>query len=86
MNISRFSGADLITSNEREARISSCNHEVGFVVLAEQLHINSKPENILLKTGEEGLLKHDAYRNKESKSWLTDCVDSLNSALGCGCR
>ena len=44
------------------------------MVLAEKLRINSKAKNILLKMGEEGLLIHEAYRNEESESWLTDCI------------
>ena len=69
MNISRFSDADLITPTEREARISSRNHEDGLMVLAEQLRINSKAKNILLKMDEEDLLIH-----------ASDRVGAMNSA------
>ena len=49
------------------------------MVLVEQLHINSKAKNILLKMGEEVLLIHAADRNEESESWLTDRVGAQNS-------
>jgi|TARA_B100000959_G_scaffold270882_1_gene318337 hypothetical protein len=52
----------LITPTEREARISTRNHEDGLMVLAEKLHINSKAKNILLKMGEECLLIHASAR------------------------
>ena len=48
----------MITPTEREARISSRNDEVGFVVLTERLRINSKAKNILFKMGKEGQLIH----------------------------
>ena len=79
-DISRFSGAELITPTEREARISMRNHEDGLVVLAEQLRLNSKAKNVLLKMGEEGLLIHAADHNSECGSWVTDRVGALNTA------
>jgi rfaE bifunctional protein kinase chain/domain len=76
-DISRFKGVDLITPTEREARISTRNHEDGLVVLAEQLRIESMAKNVLLKMGEEGVLIHAA--NEERADWLTDRVEALNS-------
>ena len=78
-NISRFTGMDIITPTEREARISLNNYEDGLVVLAEQLRQNSNSKNILLKLGEEGLLIH-ANNTKDGESWLTDRVNALNLA------
>ena len=77
-DISRFSGMDLITPTEREARISTRNREDGLVVLAEQLRQQAAANNVLLKLGEEGLLIHAGMDKRDG--WLTDRVDALNSA------
>ena len=77
-DISRFSGMDLITPTEREARISTRNREDGLVVLAEQLRQKAVADNILLKLGEEGLLIHAG--SGKCDDWLTDRVEALNSA------
>jgi rfaE bifunctional protein kinase chain/domain len=77
-DISRFKGMDLLTPTEREARISTRNHEDGLVVLAEALRHQSGAKNILLKLGEEGLLIHADSGSAES--WLTDRVGALNAA------
>lgn len=77
-DISRFLGMDLLSPTEREARISTRNHEDGLVVLAEQLRQQASARNILLKLGEEGLLIHAG--NEKADGWLTDRVDALNSA------
>ena len=71
----------MITPTEREVRISKRNHENGLVVLAEQLRINSKAKNILLKMGKENLLIHATDLNEESESWLTNRAEALNSAI-----
>ena len=81
-DISRFKGMDLLTPTEREARISTRNHEDGLVVLAELLRHQSETQNILLKLGEEGLLIH-AGNDKaigQTDDWLTDRVGALNTA------
>jgi rfaE bifunctional protein kinase chain/domain len=77
-DISRFPGMTLLTPTEREARISTRNHEDGLVILAEALRRQSTAKNILLKLGEEGLLIHAGIG--ESNDWLTDRVSALNSA------
>lgn len=77
-DISRFQGMDLLTPTEREARISTRNHEDGLVVLAEALRHQSSAQNILLKLGEEGLLIHAG--NGKADDWLTDRVGALNTA------
>lgn len=75
-DIARFYGMDLITPTEREARISARNHEDGLVVLAEELRLLSKANNVLLKLGEEGVLIHAG----DNDDWLTDRVSALNSS------
>lgn len=77
-DISRFKGMDLLTPTEREARISTRNHEDGLVILAEQLRQQASAQNVLLKLGEEGLLIH-AGKGK-GNDWLTDRIGALNSA------
>ena len=77
-DISRFHGMALLTPTEREARISTRNHEDGLVVLAEALRRQSSAKSILLKLGEEGLLIHAGMG--EDNDWLTDRVSALNSA------
>lgn len=77
-DISRFKNMCLITPTEREARISSRNHEDGLVVLAEQLRQQSGAKNILLKLGEEGMLIHATSDNPAE--WLTDRISALNMA------
>ena len=81
-DISRFRGMDLLTPTEREARISTRNHENGLVVLAESLRHQSSAHNVLLKLGEEGLLIHAGNDQMlgQANDWLTDRVDALNSA------
>jgi bifunctional ADP-heptose synthase (sugar kinase/adenylyltransferase) len=76
-DISRFTGMNLITPTEREARIAVRNHEDGLVVLAEQLRQQAQAHNVLLKMGEEGLLIH-ALSGDEA-GIMTDQVPALNS-------
>jgi rfaE bifunctional protein kinase chain/domain len=77
-DISRFQGMALLTPTEREARISTRNHEDGLVVLAEALRRQSSAKSILLKLGEEGLLIHAGIG--ADSDWLTDRVSALNTA------
>lgn len=77
-DIGRFKGMDLLTPTEREARISTRNHEDGLVVLADKLREQSNAKNILLKLGEEGLLIHAG--NVQTRDCSTDKVEALNSA------
>ena len=76
-DISRFKNMDLLTPTEREARISTRNHEDGLVILAELLRQEASAKNILLKLGEEGLLVHT--KNKQDHEWATDRISNLNS-------
>jgi len=77
-DISRFQGMALLTPTEREARISTRNHQDGLVVLAEALRCQSSAKSILLKLGEEGLLIHAGIG--ADNDWLTDRVSALNTA------
>ena len=77
-DIIRFRGMDLITPTEREARISTRNHEEGIVVMAEQLRKQALANNILIKLGEEGVLVHAG--ETVSHFGLDDRISALNSA------
>ena len=77
-DISRFNNMDLITPTEREARISTRNHEDGLVILAEALKKQANAKNIILKLGEEGILIHADINEKSN--WLTDKVKALHKS------
>ena len=76
-DISRFRGVNLITPTEREARISSRNHEDGLVVLVQQLKKLSSTDNIFLKMGEEGMF---IYSGDTNGNELTDSISALNTS------
>ena len=76
-DISRFRGVNLITPTEREARISSSNHEDGLVVLVQQLKKLSSTDNIFLKMGEEGMF---IYSGDTNGNELTDSISALNTS------
>jgi rfaE bifunctional protein kinase chain/domain len=76
-DISRFKGMDLITPTEREARISTKNHEDGLVILAQSLRHQASARNVLLKMGEEGVLVH--ADGGAADKFLTDQVPALNA-------
>jgi rfaE bifunctional protein kinase chain/domain len=80
-DISRFTGMDLITPTEREARIATRNQEDGLVVLAEKLRQQAQAKSVLLKMGEEGLLIHSWYETFESpdSGIMTDQLPAMNS-------
>jgi len=76
-DISRFKNMNLITPTEREARISTRNHEDGLVVLADKLRLQANAENIILKMGEEGLIIH--INKDETNNLFTDRINALNN-------
>lgn len=77
-DVSRFKGMDLLTPTEREARISTRDHESGLVVLAEKLSSQAAARNVLLKLGEEGVLIHSVKAQEIDVQ--TDRLPALNSA------
>jgi bifunctional ADP-heptose synthase (sugar kinase/adenylyltransferase) len=77
-NVSRFTGAALITPTEREARIALGNYEDGLVVIAETLRQRASAENIAITLGAEGVLIH--AKISEKGQWLTDRLEALNTA------
>lgn len=77
-DVSRFSGMDLLTPTEREARISTHNHEDGLIVLAEKLRKQARARNLLLKLGSEGILIHADL--SETNHWQTDQLPAFGLA------
>lgn len=75
-DVSRFRGMTLLTPTEREARISTHNHEDGLVVLAEALRRQASARNVLLKLGSEGVLVHAEL--SQNNQWLTDRLPAFS--------
>ena len=75
-DVSRFRGMNLLTPTEREARISTHNHEDGLVVLAEKLRVQAQARNVLLKLGSEGILIH--AETSETDQWHTDRLPAFS--------
>ena len=69
---------NLLTPTEREARISTHNHEDGLVVLAEKLGRQADARNLFVKLGSEGLLIHAEL--SESSQWHTDRLPAFSLA------
>lgn len=86
-NIARFKNTLLTTPTEYEIRASFGDSESGLVVLANKLIEKSKPENVLITLGSDGLLVHSP--NVSDKSELqTDRIPALSPSSvdtsGCG--
>lgn len=76
-SLSKFSGCDLITPTEREARLETKDETSGLVVLAEKLRTTVGARSILLKLGEAGLFLHGF--DEESGAYIeNDQVPALN--------
>ena len=55
-NLSKFSGAFLVTPTEREARVELRDQSSGLVILLDELREFLKARNVLLKLGPDGIL------------------------------
>ena len=55
-NLSKFSGAFLVTPTEREARVELRDQSSGLVILLDELREYLKARNVLLKLGPDGIL------------------------------
>jgi rfaE bifunctional protein kinase chain/domain len=75
-DVTRFTGMDLLTPTEHEARVSLRNQQDGLVVLAEKLREASAARNIILKLGAEGAL---LFLEGADGSLHTDRLPELNS-------
>ena len=76
-NIGRFSGMQLVTPTEREARLAIGNHSAGLVQLASELQNKSDAENILMTLGSEGIFIQTKTRN-DVNGLITDKLPALN--------
>ncbi len=77
-DVSRFRGMMMLTPTEREARISTHNHEDGLVVLAERLRRQARAKNLLLKLGAEGVFVHAEL--SETNEWRTDQLPAFSAS------
>lgn len=75
-DISRFTGMDLITPTEYEARVAMRNFEDGLVVLADQLRDKARAGTVLMTLAEDGLFIRGA---SDSSPATTDRVPALNA-------
>lgn len=77
-DVSRFTGMELLTPTEREARIAVRDFHSGLVILAENLRKKADARNVLITLGSEGLLIH--AEDKQNNSWQTDRIPAFNTA------
>jgi len=75
-DISRFSGATLITPTEHEARIALRNQSDGLVVVAYALGSMVGADHVLLTLGVEGTLVNSSVGG----GWTTDRLPALNDS------
>ena len=76
-DISRFKDMLFITPTEREARLAMQDFNSGLVVLAENLRIKSKTQNLFMTLGDEGILVH--AETTEENRWHTDKLPAFNN-------
>jgi len=77
-DVSRFTGMELLTPTEREARLAVRDFHAGLVVLAENLRKKADAQNILITLGSEGLMIHAAQY--ADSTWHTDKIPAFNTA------
>ena len=84
-NITDFSGFDLITPNELEARFALGDQDSGVRHLARRLMLEAKAKHLILKMGERGILayRHDSL-SPRSFFYLDSSVEDLVDAVGAG--
>jgi bifunctional ADP-heptose synthase (sugar kinase/adenylyltransferase) len=64
-NLSKFSGAFLVTPTEREARVELRDQSSGLVILLDDLRDYLGAKNVLLKLGPDGILIRGVGANQE---------------------
>jgi rfaE bifunctional protein kinase chain/domain len=64
-NLSKFSGAFLVTPTEREARVELRDQSSGLVILLDDLRDYLRAKNVLLKLGPDGILIRGVGANQE---------------------
>jgi len=78
-DVSRFTGMELLTPTEREARLALKSFSDGLVILSEALRSRAEANNILLTLGAEGMLIHAASTTSDS-GFVVDRLPALNTA------
>jgi rfaE bifunctional protein kinase chain/domain len=77
-NIARFTGMDLITPTEREARLALRDSDSGLVILADELRALANAKTVFLTLGPDGILVRGGT-DPSTKESLTEQVEALNS-------
>jgi rfaE bifunctional protein kinase chain/domain len=75
-DVSRFTGMNLLTPTEREARLALRDWNSGLVVVAEKLREKANAENVVITLGSEGLLVHA----KNPVGSFDDRLPAMNTA------
>lgn len=85
-NILDFTGFDLITPNEREARFALGDQDSGIRPLASQLYDKAQCGTLMLKLGERGMLTCTSadHESPESFMVLDSFADRVVDAVGAG--
>jgi cytidyltransferase-like protein len=85
-NITEFTGFDLITPNEREARFALADQDSGIRPLASVLYDTAQCKTLILKLGERGVLtcRSDDHEALDSFFIVDSFVDRLVDAVGAG--
>ncbi|CCQ09754.1 ADP-heptose synthase [Pseudoalteromonas luteoviolacea B = ATCC 29581] len=74
-DISRYKGMNLITPTEKEVRVALGNYDDGLPILANKLYEKSKPENLVITLGEDGIFIHIPNQNG---TWENDILPAIN--------
>lgn len=77
-DISRFSGMQLVTPTEREARLAMQDFDSGLVVLADNLRRKGGSEHAIITLGAEGILIQSSVES--CRGFPTDRLPALNRA------
>jgi bifunctional ADP-heptose synthase (sugar kinase/adenylyltransferase) len=85
-NITEFSGFDLITPNEREARFALADQDSGIRALASRVYDEAQCKLLILKLGERGVLtcKDPNHELLDSFFVLDSFVENLVDPVGAG--
>ena len=85
-NITEFTGFDLITPNEREARFALGDQDSGIRPLASNLYDAARCKLLILKLGERGILvcRNNDHESLDSFFVIDSFVEQLVDAVGAG--
>jgi rfaE bifunctional protein kinase chain/domain len=85
-NITEFTGFDLITPNEREARFALADQDSGIRPLASTLYDAAKCKTLILKLGERGVLtcRNRDHESLDSFAVVDSFVERVVDAVGAG--